>query len=478
MTDKQKPDTKDAAMERQAAALGIMRDVYGGTLTVRRRGTRYLPQMEMESDKDYQKRLSIAVLYNATRRTVGGLVGMVFRKDPALSEDVPAPLRADAENIDHAGRHLAVFARDHFTDAMIDGHAAILVDMPAVEPGAAQTLADERALAGRPYWVNIRKGQILRVRTMNVAGRVVLSRFAYTETTTEDDGEFGQREVERVRDYMLAEVEGSVRCTYRIWSKRKKEGGADEWSEDTEGWTPMSIGRIPVAFTYTGRTAYAESAPPLLDLALENVLHYQTRADRQNVLRIASVPVPVFVGLSAGDMEWGADRAVYIPNKDGSASYLEVQGASLQESREELTDIERRMATLGLSQLMSETRSAETATSKRIDKSESDSQLGSSARNLQDALELAMQIHAEWRDIDTDGGSVTVNMEFSNLEIDPQTAKVLADMVAAGDLTQETLWDALVRGNVLPEDFDPEAEREKLENATLRPLPTPLPRVA
>jgi hypothetical protein len=467
MTEKQKPDTRDAAIDRQGKALEIMRDVYGGTLAVRAKGEKYLPKMEMEERKDYARRLAIAVLYNATRRTVGGLVGMVFRKDPALDDDVPAPLKGDAENIDHAGRHLAVFARDHFTDAYTDGHACILVDMPAVEPGAAQTLADERELAGRPYWVNIRKGQILRVRTMNVAGRVVLSRFAYTETATEEDGEFGQREVERVRDYMLLPTKDGVRCHYRIWSKRKESDGREDWKEDTSGWTPMSIGRVPVVFTYTGRTAYAESTPPLLDLALENILHYQTRADRQNVLRIASVPVPVFVGLAASDIEWGADRAVFIPNKEGSASYLEVQGASLVESREELRDIERRMATLGLSQLMSETRAAETATSKRIDKSESDSQLASAARNLQDALELAMQIHAEWRGVEG-GGSIAVNMEFGELTLDAQTAKVLHDMVMAGDLTVESLWDAMVRGNVLPEDFNADRERELLDSEGMR----------
>lgn len=470
---KHKPDTRDAGQERQMQAVGICRDVYAGTLRIREKGSKYLPQMEREERKDYEKRLAVSRLYNAYRRSVGGLVGMVFSKDPQLADNLPDALKEHAENIDMAGRHLSVFARDHFTDAMIDGHSTIFVDMPSVEPGTVQTLADERALAGRPYWIGIRKEQILRVRTLNVAGRVVLSRFAYTETVQEDDGEFGQVSVQRVRDYQLGVIEEQVRVVFRVWSKRKRQNG-EEWVEETPDNPVMSIDRIPVATTYTHRTAYMESEPPLLDLAIENIGHYQTASDRQNVLRIGSVPVLALTGVQKDDVEIGPNSALLLP-QGATAEFVEINGASLAESREELKEIERRMAVLGLSMLMSETRDAETATSKRIDKSESDSQLSSGARALQDTLENAIAIHALWLGIELPGKSseerwVTVNREFESLPMDAQTVTALSNLVAMNQLPLEEMWSMLQRGNLLPDGFDAEKAKEMLDGGALPPL--------
>lgn len=482
---KQTPDTRDAAQEAQQAALTIVRDVYAGTLRLREKGRKYLPQMERETDKDYKKRLAVARLFNAYRRTVGGLVGLVMAKDPQLSDDLPPQIIEDAENIDMAGRHLAVFARDHFTDAF-DGHACILVDMPNVEEGAAKTLDDERALAGRPYWVAIRKEQILRVRTINVGGRVVLSRFAYKLSVHEDDGEFGQKEVEMVRDYMLATVkvgEGPneqqvVRPVYRAWSKRKNKAGQDEWKQEDVGNPVMSIPRIPVATTYTHRTGYMESEPPLFDLAEENLNHYQVRSDRSNVLRVASVPILALSGVKKGDVEIGPHSVLHLP-VGGEANWVEIDGKALEESRQELREIERRMAVLGLSLLMSETNNAETATSKRIDKGESDSQLSAAARGLQDALENAIGLHAMWLGLELerkgDDRWVTVNREFEALPMDAQTVAALSNLVAMGQLPLEEMWTMLQRGKLLPDNFDAEKAKTMLDGGDIQP---PLPRAA
>lgn len=467
---KKQPDSRGVAQDRMAPAAEICRDVYAGTLTMRKRGGKYLPKFEREEPKDYEARLAQAVLFNAFRRTAKGLVGMIFRKPVALGEDVPPKLAEHAENIDMTGRHLDVFARDLAEAAWIDGQASIMVDMQAVEPGTLPTLADERSFGLRPYWVLIEKDQVVRVRTLTVAGRLVLSRFAYKETVTEDDGEYGEKQVERVRDYRLvSRAEGdsrpSVQVEYIIHTKRKSSSGAEEWQADAPRY--MSINRIPVVTHYTSRSAYMESEPPLLDLALENVLHYQTRSDRQNVLHIASVPIPVFIGMrpkGEGDTKVGSNSAIIL-EAGGDAKYLEPEGKALDHSQKELQDIEGRMAALGLSQLMSQSRAAETARSKEIDKSESDSALMAAARDLGDALEGAFQIHAEWIG-EKSGGSVQVNTDFVKQHLDAQMVKELSALVAEGRISDETLWERLVAGEVLPDSFDAELERERLESAS------------
>lgn len=468
---KQDPDTRDMAQRRQAPALTICRDVYAGTLRLRDKEEEYLPRMEREERGDYDKRLSVSRLFNAYRRTVGGLVGLVFAKDPKLADNLPTQIGEHAENIDMAGRHLSVFARDHFTDAMIDGHACIMVDMPPPQVGAEATLAEERQLAGRPYWVGIQKEQILRVRTMTVAGRVVLSRFAYKECVHEDDGEFGQVEVERVRDYLLGQVkteggDAKPAVLYRVWAKRMVDG-KEQWVEETPANPIMSIARIPIATTYTHRTGYMVSEPPLLDLAVENVGHYQTASDRTNVLRIASVPVFTVIGAAKEDITIGPNNALILPAAGADAKFVEIAGPALQESREELREIERRMAALGLSILMAD-QAQRTATETRIDKGDSESQLSSAARGLQDALEDAVSIHALWLGLELpQKGSerwVSVNREFTEIPMTPELARVLSDMVAVGQLPLDEMWAMLQRGKVLPDGFDAEKAREMLED--------------
>src|SRR5688572_18854459 len=136
------PDYKVAAYTAMSAAWTLVRDVSGGTDTVRAAGETYLPKEPAEKDANYQRRLKRSVFFNAYRRTREALVGMVFKKDPELSEDVPQVIQDHLENVDLAGTHIDVFAKEVFSDAF-EGHVFILVEMqPSLPQGS--TLADEK----------------------------------------------------------------------------------------------------------------------------------------------------------------------------------------------------------------------------------------------------------------------------------------------------------------------------------------------
>lgn len=490
-TREQGPAERGIAQQRQAAAVQICRDVYAGTLTMRERGELYLPRYPLETEERYRERLRNAVLFNAFKRTVKGLVGMVFRKDPQLGDDVPVQIRGDMErgiighweNIDNAGRHGTVFAHDVFENAKVDGHAHILVDYPEVDPDRIPTAADERNAELRPYWVDIPKRAVLRAQGETIDGRTVLIRFAYLETTTEPDGEFGEREVARVRQFTrTVDDAGRPAVLLDTW-RREVEHVGTEWRTRWihEGQRTLMRSRtepypvIPVTTVYTNRTGFHESEPPLLDLALENIDHWQIRSDRKTSLHIAGVPVPIFIGVQrdeSGSIPVSSEHGVILP-LGGDAKYMEPTGAALSHSREELQDIEQRMAALGLSMLVRQTRAAETAEAKRLDKAEADSALVAAARGLEDALEEALYFHALWLGLG-DGGSLAVNRDYDTLMLDPQVVAQLREMVRDGLLTIDTLWDALEKGEWLPDTFDRDRERAMLATGAL-PLPLPDP---
>jgi hypothetical protein len=116
-TDKDLPSTLSKAAKAQAAAVEIVRDLMGGTDQLHSKGPIYLPKAPGEEPANYSVRLQRAEFHNFYRRTVEGLVGLIFRKDPVLGDDVPAPIREQWENIDNAGTHGDVFAADLAQDA-------------------------------------------------------------------------------------------------------------------------------------------------------------------------------------------------------------------------------------------------------------------------------------------------------------------------------------------------------------------------
>lgn len=468
------PATPGLAHERQAAAAKVVRDVLAGTLHLRALREEYLPAFQKESDGLYNARLAVSVLFNATKRTLGAFSGMVFRRDPRQS-DIPPAIVEHFGNIDLTGRDLATFAKDHFEDAEADGHAGIFVDMQP--PVDASDRAEERAAGNRPYWVNLRKQDILAFGTANVGGVTVLTELRYRETVTRKaEGGWSETEVHRVRQYWLGSDPNdtsetpAARVLFRVWELDPEK----EWpGEDAEDWNVvvgkdapgvMAIGRIPLAVSYTGRTGYLESDPPLMDLALENVKHYQTDSDNQNLAHTAKIQTLVITGEprdSISTVSIGPGWTLVLENPEASAGWIGADGSSFGVFLEDLNRIELRMAKLGLSMLATDQRANMSEGSKRIDKGESDSHLGGSAKGLEAGLNEALALHAEWLDTE-EYGAIGVNMDFETEPLDSAMFGELRALWAERGISWETLVEVLDAGEMMPPGWTKELERQRL----------------
>jgi len=219
---------------------------------------------------------------------------------------------------------------------------------------------------------------------------------------------------------------------------------------------------IPVSVCYGKRTGFMVSRPPLKDLADLNLLHYETNSDYHHAAHIANVPVPVVTGVSDDEkLVIGPNAALMLP-EGADAKYLETQGTALGHTRQMLQDIEANMATLGLNFLSRDPRSAETATAKKIGKSESDSALTSIARSCEDAVEEALQFHANYLKEKT-GGSVEINKDYIDQRLDPAEFAEITRMRELGEISRETYWSLLFAGEMLPPDFNADDEQMKLD---------------
>lgn len=467
------PANPSGAYRRMQNRIRLARDVMEGTETLRLRGTEYLPKHPAESQDAYQDRLKIALFYNAFKRTLNGLVGMVFRRDPVLDEGTPKLVATDFwENIDNSGTDGPSFLKQVSRDGLIAGHAGILVDYPIV-PLVLQTDGTPRALTPveqreqgyRPFWVHYAAEDILAVRFEVDKGRAVLSYVALRDRYTAQV-RYGEQEVVEYRVFRRGLAEFGIPASYELWREVKN----DEVMLVSEG-TIAPLVEIPFVLLFAERVAQVESCPPLADLAYVNIAHYQVWSDRRQALHLGSVPVLVFMGRPTDSPQTivGPNVAFDIPI-GGDAKWIEPEGNAFAASHEELQDLEQRMAALGLAMLQRQTRAAETAEAKSIDKAESDSALSSYAREIQNAANRCLRLHGLWYGMSEEEArkaSISVSRDFLDLVLSPEQVRAYADLHTAGKISLETLWAMLEVGEVLPEEFKPSIERARLEEEAL-----------
>jgi len=460
----------------------MCRDIYAGTEAIRANsaasdGKTYLPQHPAEDDDEYQARVSRAECFPGFQHSVNGLTSIVFRDDPQLMEDVPKEIVDQLENVDGAGDHFAIFARNVFQEAMTVGHSIILIDMPKA-PNLQRPLsvADERQFGLRPFWSRISPEQVYSWRTEVVNGVVTLTQIVIHEQLNFAAGAFAVGVMGRFRVFRFDPETGVV--SYEIWEQEMSA-----LPVRVEDGFIRGVNRIPIVVIYAGkRLGPLHSFPPLLDLVYANISHTQVLCDHRYALYLASVPLLVFKGRPAAQLvnDDGTPKKTTIgPNvaidvtETGDVKYVEHSGSALGETRKELKDLETRMAALGLSMLQHETRQAETAEAKRIDKSEKDATIATAARSLLDGLEICLDFHAQFLGYPPgSGGSVEMDLDFDIERLDAQTMTAVITMVSNGQLSLQTMWELFMNRGVLPEDMDVGLELERITSAGL-PIASP-----
>jgi hypothetical protein len=491
------PAFRHSAYDAMDARISLVRIVYNGTEDFRTNYKDLLWQSAAETGLELEARSKRVEVFPALKQTVDGLTGVVFRVEPLLGDDVPEVIKSHCENIDGQGNHLTVFLKELFRDGLRDGHQGVLIDVapaPVDEEGQPKRLSagQETRQGIRPYWIQIFPDNILSFRVAVRNGVVILSQLVVKETSEEPDGLFSTSDVTRYRKY---KIEADGRVSFRVWTQDMVDNWNDKSYNDPEskGFITNQT-EIPFVAIYCGpKLAPLVTRPPLLDLAYANISHTNVVSDRRNGLHAAMHPILVFKGrrISPKDVNTAAGQGqddsqligpgvgIDLPaTAEADVFYAEHNGTALNTGRDEIQDIEKRMAAQGLAMLQNDTRAAETAEAKRIDKDEKTANLSSAARSLQDGAELCLAFHANYMRLPS-GGSLIVNRQFEVQPLDPAMVTALSNAVGNGQLSLETLWEIMKKNEILPEDFDAEDELAKIVAGGLVPgigAPPPEPK--
>lgn len=455
--------------------LTTLRDVWGGTETLKSKPETYLPKFEKEEQPNYDRRRKGARLRrNMFRQAVERITGRIFEVPVRLNEpSTNGELIAD--DADQRGNSLDRIARNLYRDTLKLGMRHILVEYPVVN---ATNLAEERAAAARPYLVELEPEQILRCY-QNKDG--FITHIAWLEISTEWDNDLGQEvQTHRINERFAEPGAGDHRArTWKRISSMKSAlpgearpvmiGGLPaqpikqsySWELDGEEYT-ITQERIMLHTLYAEREGHMIGRTPLTEVADLTIEHFQIASDYRNCLRHVLFPILVATGVEqkdVGDIVLGPDSILGSGKSDASFKYLEHTGKAIEAGYKDLESLEQRAEAYAgrLTKASGDVK----ATTEAIGAAEVSSFAKDLAMSLQDVLQAIMDDCALWTGEDSTG-RVEVNMDFA-VDLPDGDLNALSSMRGAGDISRQTLWKEMTRRNVLSRDFDPDEEQQLLE---------------
>ncbi|HDX8949505.1 DUF4055 domain-containing protein [Klebsiella oxytoca] len=429
----------------------------GGTLEMRRQGQLYLPKWPNEDPDSYKERLAAATLLPAYEEAIKQNIGRVFAEPAVLSDSAPDIIRKLSTDIDMEGNRLDVWAQQFFSIGFQYGLVHALVDYPRVDPEYVRTKADEKAIGSRPYVTMLNPRQVIGWKSKVEGGKVILTDLRIRETIIIDGDDYGQTKVEQIRHIMPGKVE--------IYRRNRGDNGEAQWTLHEEWQT--SRNDITLVTLYTKRTGFMRGSPPLLNLALLNIKHWQSQSEQDNILHVARVPLLVAYGLAEGEtLTIGSSTATRFDNRERQGlEYVEHTGSAIASGETSLEKLEDQMRQAGAKLLRAENTSTKSVDQTNEERMQENSPLYTMASSLEDALDNILQIMAEWLG-ETEGGNVDVRTELdvSAQTFDASAATAVQSLRQGGDIRQIDAVRVLQALKFIDPDAKPEEVIDELRN--------------
>ena len=457
----EQPDARSADVRAMAEPWPMVDALLGGTFAMRKAGETFLIKKQVETPEAYQKRLQGSTLYGAFKRAVHSMAARPFAEAIKYGEEMPEKVRALVDDIDLEGRDLQAFAHHSFEVAMAYGLSHILVEYPHVDGTKVRTLADQRAMGARPYWVHVHPKNVLGWRAERIAGVQTLTQLRILECVTEPDGRWSEREVAQIRVFdrvVRRDENGKILSDATSWTTYRKNQ-ADVWVPHADG--PVSIGCIPLATIYAKRTGFMTAEPPLLDLAHLNVEHWNSASVQMNLLGHARIPILFGAGWEEGQtFTVGANAGITHSSTDAKLTYVEHTGKAIEAGQVSLDKLEQRMSVMGMELLISKP-GVKTATEAAIDTDGSTSPLQAMVNNLEDSIALALSLSAKWLGLG-DAAGCTVELDGDFTALDPLDVQTFVQAKEAGCLSAETIFRSMQTHGIIDEELTWEDERQRI----------------
>lgn len=439
----------------------------------------YLPRFRNETNYDYDRRRRTAPLTNIYADVSDNLSGKPFAKEVELADGAGTDVEKLAEDIDGQGNSLHVFAKDWFKAGIDKGIDWVLIEHTKVPPGA--TLADERAMGARPYWVHISCERLLAVYSAFIGGKEVLFHARIDETCVEMDG-YGERKYERVRVIDRAPVVDPLTKkptsfgppTWKVFELQEDDKATDgkkqSWVMIDEG--SYTVGIIPlVPFVPAGRkgTSWCVTMP-IVGIAHLQVEEFQQESNIKHTKEMTAFPMLCGAGISLKNKDGSVIEVPVGPaavltsppdagGNHGDWKFIEPSSESLKFLQADLEKTQTSMRDLGAQPLTTANLTVITTANVAM---KAHSRVQAWSLLFKDAVEQAFKVTMIWLKKPDASIEVKVHTDFG---VELEAGKELESLLKAegqGIYSKETIREEYHRRGVTGEDWSEEQEQERL----------------
>lgn len=441
-----KPQTLHSEYAEHSPEWVKCRDAIEGQDAIHKAGDSYLPKLTGQTPQDYKAYVTRTPFFNATGRTIDGLVGMVFRKAPIVT--VPSAIESYLDDMTLTECSINEFAENITREVLSVGRIGVLVEYPAVtEAPINQAQASARNL--RPYCTTYSAEAITNWRVTRINNVMQPVMIALNESVTEYADEFESSKVHQIRALLL---ENGV-YIQRIYRKDSKDSAWKQYGDDIIPLMNGSpLGYIPFVFFNANSNTDEINTPPLYDLVNMNLSHYRTSADLEHGAHFTGLPTAVVSGYQvteAGEkFSIGSATAWVFPQAEAKAYYLEFSGQGLGALEKLKKEKEAAMAALGARMLTPEKAQAEAFNTVKMRHSGEGAVLSSVVNMVNAGLIRVLSIMAQWSGVD---GEIAVEMNKDFVDTTMTAQDIVAHVQAwqSGAVPKEELFHNLKNGEVI-----------------------------
>ena len=451
-------DTKHREFNEFITQYSTMRDVIAGDDAIKSNGELYVPKLDGQDSTQYSAMINRAMFENFTARTLDGITGLVFAKDPQIQ--LGAQLTAYSENIDLDNSTLTDLAQTVVSEVATVGRVGLLVDMPNINTDG-MTQAQVDMLNIRPYIKIYKTESIINWRTETINNVTALSMVVLYETYDKWLNEFESESMGRYRVYSLQEGV----CTVRVYEKSN-----DNFIMTSDVPLIMNgkqLDFIPfISITPDNLTIYPAKSP-LYDLAKVNINYFATAVDYGHGAHYTALPTAYIAGHQMGQGEsikLGSTSAHVFQNPQARMEFLEFKGDGLQTLERKMASAKQSMAVLGARMLQPETAQiAENTMAMRT--SGERAIIISIADTCSRGIKKALEIMDMWSN---DNGAVEfkLNTDYNLSTMDAQTLTSMVSAWQMGALTERELFINLQKGELIGEEVTFEDHQGEIEAST------------
>jgi len=396
----------------------------------------YLIKWYKEDDFKYDWRKNVSYYQNYVSPIVNGLTNMIFNKAHIIEVD-----ENYEKNIDLLDTPLLKFMQQVTKNAIRDGLTFLIADTNKNDNSPISKL-DEVDLGFRAYLKNFEYKQLVSWKY----DKNILTQIVFKDSIDIDIDDFS---IKTIDCYIVFKIGGGEVYYNETGTPELKYA----WEND--------LNYIPISIIYGSLDSKGVIANSIVwDIVKLNKSHLNLKSGLMNICHIASNPIPTIWGLpdNANTLSLGVNTPLVFPTKQGNAydfEWKEITGSSVNIAIKEIEALEDYIISSSFNILKIET--FKTATEARINYGRNKTILNAIADSLESGINQALKICEDLTNSKI--GEIKLNKDFSDILMTAENIKALLELRKNGDISLETLWDSLIKGEVIEiEDYEKEKE--------------------